>query len=137
VKEKVKAMEIQRLLKNNPSQFDVISKNESISLKANENGLLGYFEKGTLPKEMEDVVFSLRINEISPIVESPYGYHIFKITRKKKERLLYLKNVKPSIKNKLLSSKLREAYTNHLEELKKVLKININYKELFFEYKNT
>ena len=71
---------------------------------------MGFFEKGMLPQEMEEVVFSLKVNEISPIVESPYGFHLFKVTRKRKSRMQLLAAVKDEIKSKLLSAKLTAAY---------------------------
>lgn len=134
VEDRETALKIRGELKNSPQKFEEMAKKQSISMEASKGGLMGYFEKGTLPKDMEDVVFSLPVNTISPVVESSYGFHIFKITEKKRERLLYLKKVKSEIKNKLLSNKLREAYREFLNQAKESLKININYKELYFQY---
>ncbi len=134
VEDRETALKIRGELKNFPQKFEEIAKKQSISMEASKGGLMGYFEKGTLPKDMEDVVFSLPVNAISPVVESSYGFHIFKITEKKRERLLYLKRVKPGIKNKLLSNKLREAYRKYLEQARKDLKINLNYSDLYFQY---
>jgi parvulin-like peptidyl-prolyl isomerase len=97
---------------------------------------MGHFEMGTLPKEMEDVVFSLRINEISPPFESPYGYHIFKVTSRKKKRMLFYSAVKEDIKKNLLAEKLRTAYQDFLEQLKSEYKIRIFYHNLFFSYRS-
>jgi parvulin-like peptidyl-prolyl isomerase len=129
------ALKIRGELKNSPQKFEEIAKKQSISMEASKGGLMGYFEKGTLPKDMEDVVFSLPVNTISPVVESSYGFHIFKITQKKRERLLYLKKVKPGIKNKLLSNKLREAYRKFLNQARERLKIDLNYNDLYFQYR--
>jgi parvulin-like peptidyl-prolyl isomerase len=134
VKDRETALKIRGELKNFPQKFEEMAKKHSISMEASKGGLMGYFEKGTLPKDMEDVVFSLPLNTISPVVESSYGFHIFKITQKKRERLLYLNKVKSEIKNNLLSNKLREAYREFLNQARERLKIKINYKELYFQY---
>jgi len=134
VKNKEKATQIRGMLKNFPKRFSEIAKNESESAEAKNDGLMGYFEKGILPTEMENMVFSLKINEISPIVESPYGFHIFKVTRKRNQRLLFYSAVKEEIKKNLLSEKLKLAYEDYLKQLKEKLKIMINYQDLFFPY---
>lgn len=134
VKDRQKAIEIRGSLINAPSKFEEIAQKESVSPEAKNSGLMGNFEKGILPKEMEDVVFSLNINEISPIVESPYGFHIFKVKRKKKERQLYFEAAKVEIKEKILSGKLRLAYRNLLDSIKKEVKINILSQNLTFKY---
>ena len=134
VKNRDKAVEIHENLLKSPGKFAEIAKKKSISLEAKNGGRMGYFEKGTLPKDMEDVVFALDLNKISPVVKSPYGFHIFKVTKTKKERLLFLERVKDEIKNKLLSDKLRWAYEDYLARLKKELDIKVKYQSLFFTY---
>jgi hypothetical protein len=134
VKDKEKAYEIRETLLRSPQKFAEIAKKESVSMEGKDGGLMGYFEKGTLPKDMEDVVFALKLYNISPVVESAYGYHIFKVTKIKNERTLYLNMVKNEIKNKLLSDKLRRAYEDFLSRLKKQLDIKKMYRFLFFRY---
>lgn len=134
VKDRDKAVEIHENLLKSPEKFTEIAEKQSISLEAKKGGKMGYFEKGTLPKDMEDVVFALDLNKISPVVKSPYGYHIFKVTKIKNERLLFLEKVKDEIKNKLLSDKLRWAYEDYLAKLKKELDIKVKYQSLFFAY---
>lgn len=136
LKDKETALRVRGILDNNPQKFDELAKKESISMEANQGGRMGYFEEGTLPKDMEQVVFSLSPHTISPVVESTYGFHIFKITNKKRGRLLYLERVKPEIKRKLLSEKLRIAYQDFLASAARDLSITIKYKELYFDYQN-
>jgi parvulin-like peptidyl-prolyl isomerase len=135
LKDKETALRVREILDNNPQQFEELAKKESISLEAAQGGRMGYFEEGTLPKDMEQVVFSLSPNTISPVVESSYGFHIFKITEKKKERLVYLEKVKPEIKQILMSGKLRDAYRDFLAKAAQDLDITIKYNDLYFEYK--
>jgi parvulin-like peptidyl-prolyl isomerase len=136
LKDKETALRVRGILDNNPQQFDELAKKESISMEAKQGGRMGYFEQGTLPKDMEQVVFSLSPHTISPVVESTYGFHIFKITNKKKGRLLYLEKVKPEIKRILMSEKLRIAYRDFLARAARDLAITIKYDDLYFDYKN-
>jgi parvulin-like peptidyl-prolyl isomerase len=136
LKDKETALRVRGILDNNPQKFDEMAKKESISMEAKQGGRMGYFEEGTLPKDMEQVVFSLSPHTISPVVESAYGFHIFKITNKKRGRLLYLERVKPEIKRKLLSEKLRIAYQDFLSRAARDLSIAIKYNDLYFDYQN-
>jgi len=134
VTEREKLLKIRQELLKQPSRFEEVARRESMSPEAANGGAMGFFEKGILPREMEDVVFSLNVDEISPIVESPYGFHLFKITQKRKARMLLLAAVKDEIKNKMLSAKLGDAYQGFLAGLKTEVPARVNYENLYFRY---
>jgi parvulin-like peptidyl-prolyl isomerase len=136
----IMAADREKLLKNRsellkqPSRFGEIARGESISPEASAGGAMGFFEKGMLPQEMEEVVFSLQVDEISPIVESPYGFHLFKVSKKRKARMQRLADVKDEIKSKLLSAKLTAAYGEFLAGLKSEVPLQVHYDQLYFSY---
>jgi parvulin-like peptidyl-prolyl isomerase len=129
-----KLLKIRSDLLKQPSRFEEIARSDSISPEAAGGGAMGLFERGMLPKEMEEVVFSLKVNEISPIVESPYGFHLFKVTRKRKSRMQLLADVKEEIKSKLLSAKLTAAYGKFLDRLKTEVPVHVHQDQLYFTY---
>ena len=43
-----------------------------------KDGSLGYFTKGMMVKEFDQVAFKLQIGEISEQVKTEFGYHIIK-----------------------------------------------------------
>ncbi len=133
-KDREKLLEIRQELLKQPARFAEIARRDSISPEAAKGGAMGFFEKGMLPQEMEDVVFSLKVNEISPLVESPYGFHLFKITQRRKARMLALAAVKDEIRNKMLSSRLAAAYQDFLSGLKTEVAMQTNYGNLYFTY---
>ena len=52
---------------------------------ARNGGDLGLARRGVFVKEFEEAVFSLKPGEISPIVETKFGFHIIKLVEKKGE----------------------------------------------------
>jgi peptidyl-prolyl cis-trans isomerase C len=134
IKDREKLLILRQELLKEPSRFEEVARRESISPEAGNGGAMGFFEKGMLPQEMEGVVFSLKMNEISPIVESSYGFHLFKITQKRKARMLLLADVKDEIKNKMLSARLAEAYQAFLIGLKTEVPVQLHYVNLYFSY---
>lgn len=86
---------------------------------ADNGGSLGYFGKGDMVEEFEDVAFNLDKNKVSDPVKTEYGYHIIKVTGKKEAKKANLEDSKELIKETLLSERLQEEYPVWLAEVKK------------------
>ena len=46
-------------------------------------GDLGWFRRGDLEESFDEAAFNLAVNEISPPVESPFGFHIIQVNRRR------------------------------------------------------
>lgn len=63
------------------ADFDAIVKECSDEPGAAERGGdLGVFERTAMVRSFADAAFSLRVGEVSEIVETPFGFHIIKRT---------------------------------------------------------
>jgi len=136
LKDKDNAIKIRGELQNYPKLFEKFAKENSQLTDNSKNGYMGNFQKGELPKEMENVVFSLKVNQISRVVETKYGFHIFKVKKRRNARHEYLKNVSGIIRETLQNKKISINYNKYLTDLKNNSNIVINYKNLFFKYSN-
>jgi len=75
---------------------------------APNGGDLGYFPRGRMVPQFDEAVWALKVGEISPVVETPFGYHIIKVTDKKPEGFTPLDEVRPQIKEYLSVMKTQE-----------------------------
>ena len=59
-------------------KFGVIAREASKCPSRKKDGNLGYFTKGMMVKEFDEVAFKLQIGEISEPVKTEFGYHVIK-----------------------------------------------------------
>ena len=71
--------------RKDPSRFAELARaNSQDPGSASQGGDLGWFGKGAMVRPFEDSAFKLRENEISPIVETEFGFHVIKVTGARK-----------------------------------------------------
>jgi len=104
-----KAREVhERILKG--ENFAKLAVNHSLSPDRAQGGDLGFFAKGSFPKEFDDACFKLKKGAVSPIVKSDYGYHIFKLLDRLPPGRKPLLEAATEIHQKLFEEKLKKKY---------------------------
>jgi peptidyl-prolyl cis-trans isomerase D len=79
-KAKAKAEALLAEVRQNPASFaDVAKKNSDDVGTAAQGGDLDFFGRGAMTKPFEDAAYALKVGEISPVIESDFGYHIIKL----------------------------------------------------------
>ncbi|HTF99953.1 MAG TPA: peptidyl-prolyl cis-trans isomerase [Nitrospirota bacterium] len=123
------AQKVLQSLREGHADFALIARQKSTAPEADRGGDLGYFSKGEMPAEF-DVVFGLDKGELSGIVKSPYGFHIFKLEDRRKPRVMSLEEASKMISEKLSREKADQRYKQWLRELRSRTKFEVNYQAL-------
>ncbi len=93
------------------SSFSALSKAKSLSPEGKNGGLLPPFAMGEMPSPFNRL-FSMKPGEVSPLIPSPYGYHILKLVRMIPAHVRKFASVKSSIRKKIV----RRARRKELED---------------------
>jgi len=59
--------------------FAKVARQESDDTSAAEGGDIGCFQRGSMVKPFEDAAYALAPGQISPVVESQFGFHVIKL----------------------------------------------------------
>jgi peptidyl-prolyl cis-trans isomerase C len=105
--------------------FAKLAQQHSQDGSAAQGGDLGYFPKGQMVPEFDQVAFSLPVGRVSGIVTTQFGYHVIKVTDKKPARTIPLDEALPRIKGYLEQEKKQQAAKTFIDGLKKKSKIEI------------
>ncbi len=100
----------------------------SIDAGAKRGGDLGYLTKGNMIPELEAIVFDMKPNDVTGVVKSDFGYHVFRLDDMREALVsVGLDDVREQIMNTLMLEKRKRAYRELLDSLK--AKADIAYKD--------
>ena len=117
--------DIEYILKqvNNGIPFKNVAKNYSEDTSASQGGDLGFFGKGKMVPEFEEVAFKSKIGKIVGPVKTKFGYHIIKVTDQKKDKKGEVTEVK--------ASHILVKFKVHQETFDMAAEAAINFKETY------
>jgi parvulin-like peptidyl-prolyl isomerase len=81
-------------------------------------GDLGYFARGQMVEEFDEVVFSMDVGQVSPVFRTAFGFHIAKLLDKQPARIKPLGEVQGEIKNELHRLKQIRAIESFVDQLR-------------------
>jgi len=117
---------IKKEIRRKQKTFSRLAKDYSLGPEGAQGGDLGYFELGQMPEEFDDV-FKLKVNKVSDIIRTPYGFHLFKVVDKVQERKMDFEESKSSIKKILLQHLQDKAFHEWFLKLIRDARIDIKY----------
>jgi peptidyl-prolyl cis-trans isomerase D len=116
-KARAKAEELLAQVKKNPDSFaDLAKKNSQDPGSAAQGGDLDFFARGAMTKVFEDAAFALKNKgDISPVVESEFGYHIIKLTDIKLPKQRTFEEMKPELEADVKKQQAQKKYAESAE----------------------
>ena len=126
VKTEEEARHIQKQLKQKKKDFSGLAQEFSLGPEGRDGGDLGYFEAGQMPPEF-DKVFDLEIYQTSGIIETPYGFHLFKVVDKTEDIQMDFGSARNIIHDRLIRERREEAFQIWLVDLKAKSNIKIQH----------
>lgn len=130
-----KAVEVfERVNGSSEDVFQKMASEVSLGIEATKGGHLGIFEMNQLPAEMEKVIFSLKEGETSQVVESAYGFHIFRLDEKLEPELEAQEKVSTDIHVKILDIKIKQFISQHYLDLRDAMDWEFYPNNLSFPY---
>src|SRR4029077_17861046 len=88
------------------------------SSTAKQGGFLGVYKRGELSKQLEDVVFNMKKNELTDVMDTKQGYLILQVMEHYDEGMQPLNKVENEITDKLYSARMEPALRDYLKTLR-------------------
>ena len=121
VKTQQEADKIAQQLKAKKS-FNKLASDSNIDGTKGKSGDLGWMEKGMMGPEFDAAAFTLKKGSVSPVVKTPFGYHVIKVEDVKEGKERTLDEVKEDIRKALEEEKVRKIIED--QKVKYGVKVN-------------
>jgi parvulin-like peptidyl-prolyl isomerase len=131
VEEEERAQKLRQQLEAGAS-FEALATTHSLAPEGKEGGLLPPFGRGDLP-DVFDRAFELQAGQLSAVIESPHGYHIFLAVERLAPHEPELAEVRDELMVQLAQERLQELRPQWLRDLRRqaVIKVNERLLESF------
>jgi parvulin-like peptidyl-prolyl isomerase len=101
------------------AEFSQLAKQHSQGPFAEEGGFAGWFERGDLQQELEDVAFDLNGGDVSPIIETETGMMLLMVAEKVEAGLASFDEMRTELEPVLRASRGDDRYRRWMAELRK------------------
>ena len=98
--------------------FGEIAKRFSDSSTAKQGGFLGVYKRGELSKPLEEIVFKMKKNELTDVMDTKQGYLVLQVLERYEEGEQPLAKVENEISERLYSERMEPALRNYLKTLR-------------------
>ena len=86
-------------------------------------GDLGEFPRGQMVKAFDEAAFSQKVDDIGPVIQTQFGYHIIQVTAHNQPRVVGIEEAKPTIASYLKRRTEQDGLQTLVEKLRQDAKI--------------
>lgn len=84
-----------------------------------QGGDLGYIQRGQMLPSIEPAVFDLEVGEVSPVLITEHGYHLFQVVDRRAATVTPYEDARTDIEKSLLERKREQAVRAYVDVLRK------------------
>jgi peptidyl-prolyl cis-trans isomerase SurA len=106
--------------------FNAMVKSYSQDSTAATGGDMGVFRQGELFSALDEAAFTLMVGEVSPVIQTPKGFHIIRVLDKKDRQKMTEEEQRDEIDALLYNQKVEDAFKQWIKALKKKSYVVIN-----------
>jgi len=107
------------------ANFEDVAKKESQGPSAAQGGDLGFFERGKLAKQLEDLTFGMKKDDISSVIRTKQGFVILKVTEHQNAGVPSYNEIEPRLQEAVYMQRLQPALREYLKKLREDAFIDI------------
>jgi parvulin-like peptidyl-prolyl isomerase len=89
-------------------------------------GDLGTFARDSHARAFDDAAFALKPGEVSPVIQTEFGFHVIKVTAREPARTRSLGEASPEIRRRLLAEREAKNLTDWLKEARRKAVVRLN-----------
>jgi len=107
------------------ANFEDVAKKESQGPSAAQGGDLGFFERGKLAKQLEDITFGMKKDDVSNVIRTKQGFVILKVTEHQNAGIPSYSEIEPRLQEAVYMKRLQPALREYLKKLREDAFIDI------------
>jgi parvulin-like peptidyl-prolyl isomerase len=105
--------------------FALVARESDDRSSAMNGGDLGHFVPGQLGKKLDATAFMLEVDQVSPVIEDRFGYHILKVTERRSKAVLPFEDVREKAVKQLQRERTLAELNPFLKRLREAARIEI------------
>lgn len=110
------------------ASFPALAKQYSMAYSRQNGGDAGWYLPDDLSSEISEVVFKMKVGQVSELIETKQGFYIFKMVEKKEPKIPTMDEARALIIEMIKEQKFSESYKQYINQLKKQNYVRLNPK---------
>ncbi len=122
-----RAQEVRELVVSGQMSFEDAARRFSEDGSSQSGGDVGFFGRGQLLPALEELAFRLEIGEVSPVVQSPIGFHILRVTERRVVPIRDPKEARARVRYRLTEEAFQKEYRAFIASLRAEARVQVRW----------
>lgn len=120
-----RAREVREQVASGRVSFEDAARQHSEDGSAQAGGDVGFFGRGQLLPALEEVAFRLEVGEVSPVVQSPLGFHVLRVSERRVVPVRDPEEARARVRYALTEKAFQKEYRAFIESLRAEARVQV------------